>query len=413
MPLAIDNSNKFASRPRTLAIMGSTGSIGRQALDVVRQHPDMLRIGMLCANNSWELLASQAIEYRPKYVVICNQGHYFSLQEALRGSGVKVLAGMSSAIALIEEEPFDLVLAAMVGFSGLESTISALKSGRCVALANKETLVAAGSIVTALSVEHNAPIIPVDSEHSAIFQCLKGETQASWCPPYSYSTKENCIEKLVLTASGGPFRTWESADIENACAAQALKHPNWSMGAKVTVDSASMLNKGLEIMEASWLFNIPVKDVEVVVHPQSIIHSMVQFKDGCLKAQMGFPDMRVPIQYALTYPCRASLDTRRISFPELAQLSFFKPDLNRFPALALAYSAQEKGGSMPCTMNAANEVAVAAFLQGEIKFGAIPHIIEDTMAAAEFVGNPTLEEIFRTNEDARRIASIMLKKYLS
>ena len=408
----MDNSNSSVFGRRTLAIMGSTGSIGRQALDVVRQHPDMLRVGMLCANNSWELLAQQAIEFRPEYAVICNPGHYFELQEALRGSGVKALAGMNAAVGLMEEPEFDIVLAAMVGFSGLESTIAALKAGKAVALANKETLVAAGSIVTAVSIEHNAPIIPVDSEHSAIFQCLKGETAGSWCPPYSYTTSENCIEKLVLTASGGPFRTWNIEDIENADAAQALKHPNWSMGAKVTIDSASMLNKGLEIIEASWLFNMPVKDIEVVVHPQSIIHSMVQFKDGCLKAQMGFPDMRVPIQYALTYPFRQSLNTKRISFPELAGLSFFKPDLDRFPALRLAYSAQEKGGSMPCTMNGANEIAVAAFLRGEIKFGAIPHIIEDTMAAADVIGKPSLEDIFQADESARRTAAEALKKYI-
>ena len=322
---------------RHIAILGATGSIGTQALDVVSHHPDMFEIDLLTANNNARLLIEQALKFKPNNVVICNEDLYTTVNDALSGEDIKVFAGMESVNSLVQSSNVDIVLASMVGFSGLEPTINAIKAGKVIALANKETLVAAGSIVTRLAREYNSPILPVDSEHSAIFQCLQGEhTQ---------------IEKLILTASGGPFRTWSREDIAKATREQALNHPNWDMGAKVTIDSASMMNKGLEMIEASWLFNVSPDDIEIVVHPQSIVHSMVQFADGCLKAQLGAPDMRVPIQYALSYPERVGLDTQRISFPELAHLDFYAPDSSRFPAIDLAYYAHRVGGNMACILN--------------------------------------------------------------
>ncbi len=398
---------------RRVAIFGSTGSIGTQALDVISQHPELFEVEVLTANSQWEMLAAQARKFNPNAVVICNEEHYSALNSALSNSDVKVFAGMQSVVDLACSDNIDIVVAAMVGFSGLRSTMAAIKAGKTIALANKETLVAAGHIVTKLSSRYDAPIIPVDSEHSAIFQSIQGEG-CPWCPPFSYKAEGMAvppIEKLVLTASGGPFREWKREDIEKATASQALKHPNWNMGAKVTIDSASMLNKGLEIMEASWLFNVPVEKIEVVVHPQSIVHSMVQFTDGSLKAQLGFPDMRVPIGYALTYPHRRGLNTSRISFPELSQLTFFKPDLEKFPCLALAYRAQGRGGSLPCTMNGANEVAVAMFLKDMIPFGAIPHIIEESMDVAAFVESPSLDDIFEADREARRIAADVGRRF--
>ncbi len=379
---------------RHIAILGSTGSIGRQALDVINQHPDLFEVELLTANNNSGLLIEQARRFKPNSVVICNKELYNEVFEALDKEDIKVFAGIESANELVKGDNIDIVLAALVGFSGVDSTINAIKSGKVIALANKETLVAAGSIITALSREYGAPIIPVDSEHSAIFQSLQGE---------------RCrIEKLLLTASGGPFLDTPHEEIMKATRHQALKHPNWSMGAKVTIDSASMMNKGLEMIEASWLFNIPADQIEIVVHPQSIVHSLVQFTDGCLKAQLGAPDMRVPIQYALSYPSRLDLNTQRISLPELGQLTFRAPDREKFPAIDLAYSAHKQGGNMACIMNGANEVAVAALLEEKILFGKIPSIIEQTMARCSFIASPSIEEIYATHKEAMAIASTLV-----
>lgn len=375
---------------RHIAILGSTGSIGRQALDVIGQHQDLFEVELLTANNNADLLIGQALKFRPNSVVICNKGLYSKVFEALDKEDIKVFAGIESANELVKSSNIDIVLAALVGFSGVEPTISAIKSGKTIALANKETLVAAGSIITSLSREYGAPILPVDSEHSAIFQSIQGEMAE--------------IEKLLLTASGGPFLNADHNTIVNATRHQALKHPNWSMGAKVTIDSASMMNKGLEMIEASWLFNIPPEKIEIVVHPQSIVHSLVQFTDGSLKAQLGAPDMRVPIQYALSYPARLNLDTPRISLPELGQLTFLAPDRERFPAIDLAYHAHKCGGNMACIMNGANEVAVAALLEDKILFGKIPHIIEKTMERCSFISTPTIEDIYATHKEAMAIA---------
>lgn len=375
---------------RRIAILGSTGSIGTQALDVISQHTDLFEVELLTANNNADLLIEQALKFRPNHVVICNEELYAKVNDALSATDTKVFAGMKSVNDLVQSSTIDMVLASMVGFSGLEPTLNAIRGGKAIALANKETLVAAGSIVTRLAREYNTPIIPVDSEHSAIFQCLQGEyTQ---------------IEKLILTASGGPFRTWSIEDIAKATRVQALNHPNWDMGAKVTIDSASMMNKGLEMIEASWLFNVSPDDIEIVVHPQSIVHSMVQFTDGCLKAQLGAPDMRVPIQYALSYPQRVSLDTKRISFPELAHLDFYAPDSTRFPAIELAYAAHRMKGNMACIMNGANEIAVDAFLKDKILFHRIPQIIEKTMEKATFVPLPDIDDIYESHNQAKEIA---------
>lgn len=375
---------------RHIAILGSTGSIGTQALDVISQHPDLFEVELLTANNNSSLLIEQALKFKPNAVVICNKELYGTVFEALDKEDIKVFAGIESANELVKGSNIDIVLAAMVGFSGLEPTINAVKSGKVIALANKETLVAAGSIITKLAKEHNSPILPVDSEHSAIFQCLQGESAQ--------------IEKLLLTASGGPFLNTDIQSIMNATRHQALKHPNWSMGAKVTIDSASMMNKGLEMIEASWLFNMEPDKIEIVVHPQSIVHSLVQFTDGSLKAQLGAPDMRVPIQYALSYPHRIALDTKRISLAELGQLTFSAPDRKKFPAIDLAYSAHRQGGNMACIMNGANEVAVAALLEEKILFGKIPHIIEKTMQKCSFIAEPSISDIFETDACAKAIA---------
>ena len=379
---------------RHIAILGATGSIGTQALDVISRHTDMFEVELLTANNNAQLLIEQALRFRPNNVVICNKDLYDTVNDALAKEDIKVFAGMESVNALVQGSNVDIVLASMVGFSGLEPTINAIKAGKMIALANKETLVAAGSIVTRLAREYNSPIIPVDSEHSAIFQCLQGE--------------QTRIEKLILTASGGPFRNWSVEDIAKATREQALNHPNWDMGAKVTIDSASMMNKGLEMIEASWLFNMSPDDIEIVVHPQSIVHSMVQFSDGCLKAQLGAPDMRVPIQYALSYPQRVSLDTKRLNFAEVARLDFFAPDRETFPAIGLAYSAHRVGGNMACIMNGANEVAVDAFLKDRILFCRIPEIIEKTMEKATFVPLPDIDDIYASHEQAKEIAMSLI-----
>ena len=372
---------------RRIAILGSTGSIGRQALDVIRQHRDLFEVELLTANNSSDLLISQAIEFDANAVVICNEDKYKEVSDALQPHYIKVFAGMQSVCGLVTGDNIDIVLTSMVGFSGLASTVAAVKAGKTIALANKETLVAAGKIVMGLAAQHHARILPVDSEHSAIFQCLMGSAGAD-------------IEKIHLTASGGPFRTWTREQIAKATRAQALNHPNWRMGSKITIDSATMMNKGLEIIEARWLFGTPGDRIEVVIHPESIIHSMVEYADGSVIAQMGHPDMREAIQFAFSYPYRLSLDNRKLNFAELGGLSFYAPDRERFPALGLAYESLEKGGNMACIMNAANEAAVAAFLQEKIGFYDITDVVSECMAGADFVAEPDLDTIFRTNEAA-------------
>ena len=372
---------------RRVAILGSTGSIGTQALDVIRQHRDLFEVELLTANNSSEKLMEQALEFNVNSVVICNESKYQEVADALQPHYIKVFAGLDSVCGLVAGDNIDIVLTSMVGFSGLESTIAAVKAGKTIALANKETLVAAGHLVMDLAAKNNVRIFPVDSEHSAIFQCLMGSAGAE-------------IEKIHLTASGGPFRTWEKEDIAKATRAQALKHPNWAMGSKITIDSATMMNKGLEIIEAKWLFGTPGKKIEVVVHPESIIHSMVEYADGSVIAQMGHPDMREPIQYALGWPHRLPLSNRKLNFAELGKMSFYAPDMDKFPALGLAYEALDKGGNMACIMNAANEAAVSAFLRDEIGFYDITDTVAECMAGSEFVAEPDLETIFASNDEA-------------
>ena len=382
---------------RRIAILGSTGSIGRQALDVIRQHRDLFEVELPTANNSSDLLISQAIEFDANAVVICNEEKYQEVKSALDRHYIKVFAGMQSVCDLVTSDNIDIVLTSMVGFSGLSSTVAAVKAGKTIALANKETLVAAGSIVMNLAQKHHARIYPVDSEHSAIFQCLMGSAGAD-------------IEKIHLTASGGPFRTWSREDIAKATRAQALNHPNWSMGSKITIDSATMMNKGLEIIEARWLFGTPGEKIQVVIHPESIIHSMVEYADGSVIAQMGHPDMREAIQFAFSYPHRLPLDNRKLDFAALGSMSFFAPDHERFPALDLAYESLEKGGNMACIMNAANEAAVAAFLQEKIGFYDITDIVHECMAGADFAADPDLETIFRTNESSYAMAQDLVRK---
>lgn len=376
---------------RKIAILGSTGSIGRQALDVISHHKDEFCVEFLSANNNADLLIEQAKKFNPNCVTICNQSLYKKVSDELNSLDIKVFAGIKSVSDYMQSSNIDIVLAAMVGFSGLEPTIAAIKSKKVIALANKETLVAAGSIITKLAKENRVPILPVDSEHSAIFQCLQGE----------YAD----IEKIILTASGGPFRNFSKDQMKHITKEQALNHPNWSMGAKVTIDSASMMNKGLEMIEASWLFNIPSEKIEIVVHPQSIIHSMVQFTDGSLKAQMSYPDMRIPIQYALSYPHRLKLDNvKRLDFSALSELTFKVPDYNIFPSITLAYEAFNRGGNMPCILNGANEVAVEMFLKEAIDFCEMPIVIEKTMEKCSFVASPKIEDIFETDREAKKIA---------
>ena len=372
---------------RRIAILGSTGSIGRQALDVIRQHRDLFEVELLTANNSTDLLISQAIEFDANAVVICNEEKYREVKEALDPHDIKVFAGMQSVCDLVTGDNIDIVLTSMVGFSGLSSTVAAVKAGKTIALANKETLVAAGRIVMDLAARHGSHILPVDSEHSAIFQCLMGSAGAP-------------VEKIHLTASGGPFRTWTREQIAKATRAEALNHPNWSMGSKITIDSATMMNKGLEIIEARWLFGTPGDKIQVVIHPESIIHSMIEYADGSVIAQMGHPDMREAIQFAFSYPYRLTLDNRKLNFAELGSLSFFAPDAEKFPALKLAYESLEKGGNMACIMNAANEAAVAAFLKERIGFYDITRVVQECMAGADFVADPDPDTIFRTNEAA-------------
>lgn len=380
---------------RRIAILGSTGSIGKQTLDVVREHRDLFDVELLVCRSNWELMAEQAREFDVNAVVISDKSHYRSLQDALEDSDTKVFAGMDSACGLVAGDNIDVVVASIVGFSGLEPTLSAIRAGKVIALANKETLVAAGAIVMDLAERMGAPILPVDSEHSAIFQCL-------------LSAQGNKIEKIHLTASGGPFRTWEKSRIEAATKAMALKHPNWDMGAKITIDSATMMNKGFEVIEARWLFDMPVERINVVVHPESIIHSMIEFEDGAVIAQMANPDMREPIQLALGFPERLPLANEKLDFAKLGSISFFSPDLDKFPALGLAFKAMEKGGNIPCVMNAANEAAVAAYLRDRIPFYGISDVIGECMERFSFIETPTLEDIFSTNEDAYSMAESLI-----
>ncbi len=382
---------------RHIAILGSTGSIGRQALDVIRQHRDLFEVELLTANNSSDLLISQAIEFNANAVVICNEDKYQEVADALNPHYIKTFAGMQSICDLVGSDSIDIVLTSMVGFSGLSSTIAAVKAGKTIALANKETLVAAGEIVMNLARQHRARILPVDSEHSAIFQCLMGSAGAD-------------IEKIHLTASGGPFRTWTKDEIAKATRKEALKHPNWSMGSKITIDSATMMNKGLEIIEAKWLFGTPGDKIEVVIHPESIIHSMVEYADGSVIAQMGHPDMREAIQFAFSFPERLSLDNQKLNFAQLGSLTFFAPDYDKFPALNLAYEALEKGGNMTCIMNAANEAAVAAFLEEKIGFYQITDVVRKCMDGVDFVAHPDLDTIFATNAETLRKAEEIIKK---
>ena len=382
---------------RRIAILGSTGSIGRQALDVINQHRDLFEVELLTANNSTDLLIRQAIEFDANNVVICNEDKHKEVSDALQPHYIKVFAGMKSVCDLVQGDNIDIVLTSMVGFSGLESTIAAVKAGKTIALANKETLVAAGHIVMELAQRHHARILPVDSEHSAIFQCLMGSAGAD-------------IEKIHLTASGGPFRTWSREDIAKATRQQALNHPNWSMGSKITIDSATMMNKGLEIIEARWLFGTPGEKIDVVVHPESIIHSMVEYADGSVIAQMGHPDMREAIQLAFSFPHRLPLDNRKLNFAELGRMTFEAPDMQRFPALGLAYEALRKGGNMACIMNAANEAAVAAFLQDRIGFYDITDTVHSCMESVDFVATPDIDTIFETNRAAFEAAKAYIDK---
>lgn len=382
---------------RRIAILGSTGSIGRQALDVVRQHKDLFEVELLTANNSSALLIEQAMEFRPGSVVICNEAKYQEVADALQPNDIKVFTGMDSICSLVEAEDIDIVLTALVGFSGLRPTISAIKAGKIIALANKETLVAGGSVVMDLAKKYNSPILPVDSEHSAIFQCLLGATG-------------NPISRIHLTASGGPFRTWDRDRIAAATKNEALKHPQWTMGAKITIDSATMMNKGFEMIEARWLFDTAPDKINIVVHPQSIIHSMVEFADGAVIAQLGNPDMREPIQFALSFPERLTLNNKKLDFASLQGLTFEEPDMEKFPCLSLAFEAIRKGGNVPCAMNAANEAAVAAFLKDGIRFYDIPEIISACMAGVNFVEKPTVEDLLSTNAEVYRVAAEMCAK---
>ena len=377
---------------KRIAILGSTGSIGTQTLDIISQFPDRFEVYALTANNNVQLLAEQARKFQPEIVCIANEQHYAKLKASLADLPVKVYAGADAIAQMVSMESIDAVLASMVGYAGLKPTIEAIKAGKQIALANKETLVVAGELICKLSKKYHSQILPVDSEHSAIFQCLSGEG-------------DNPIEKLLLTASGGPFRNKSIDELEHVNAAQALKHPNWDMGAKITIDSASMMNKGFEVIEAKWLFGIEPERIEVVVHPQSIVHSMVQFADGCIKAQLGMPDMRMPILYALTYPDRMVTNLPRWDYTQCGQLTFEKPDLQKFRNLAFAYQAIKQGGNMPCIINAANEVVVAGFLQGRIGFLQMSDIIETVMAKAAFIQNPTYEDYVQTDCEARGIAS--------
>ena len=376
---------------KQIAILGSTGSIGTQTLDVVRQHPTEFGVYALTAHRSVELLIEQALEFNPAVVCIADESCYPRLREALSDLPIQVMAGERALEELVTMPEIDVVVAAMVGYAGLPPTIAAIKAKKTIALANKETLVVAGEIICRLAQRHKVSILPVDSEHSAIFQSLVGEDMDS-------------IEKLLLTASGGPFRTFSLEKMQHVTATQALQHPNWEMGAKITIDSASMMNKGFEVIEARWLFDIPVEKIQVLVHPQSVVHSAVQFVDGSVKAQLGTPDMRMPIQYALTYPKRWQSDVPRLDLFANSQLTFEAPDMDRFPNLALAYEAINRGGNAPCVLNAANEVVNLAFRNGKCAFLQMSDVIAQTMSKTTFIVEPTYEDYVQTDKEARRIA---------
>lgn len=380
---------------KQLCILGSTGSIGTQTLDIVRAYPDRYSVYALCANRSIDKLVAQAQEFKPEVVCIADETLYEDLKSQLSNLNCKVWAGADAITELVTMPSIDVVVAAMVGYAGLRPTIEAIKAGKTIALANKETLVVAGEIICDLALKHHAPILPVDSEHSAIFQSLVGEDRSE-------------IEKILLTASGGPFRTFSLEQMKTVTAADALKHPNWDMGAKITIDSASMMNKGFEVIEAKWLFGVPVEKVQVLVHPQSIVHSAVQFTDGAIKAQLGAPDMRLPIQYALSFPERLASDFPRVDLFSLGALTFEQPDLQRFPNLRLAYEAMNKGGNMPCVLNAANEVVNLAFREGKCGFLQMSEIIGQTMDKTAFIAKPTYEDYVQTDKEARQIANNLL-----
>ena len=386
----------MSENKKNIAILGSTGSIGTQALEVIAANASLFDVYALTAGNNVDLLIRQARAFQPEVVVIGNENLYPQLKDALRDLPVKTFAGADAIAQVAAMEPVDVVLTAMVGYSGLKPTIEAVKAGKRIALANKETLVVAGELINDLCIHHGAAVIPVDSEHSAIFQCLVGEGN-------------NPVEKLILTASGGPFRTYNWNELQHVTPAQALKHPNWDMGAKITVDSASMMNKGFEVIEAKWLFNIAPRQIEVLVHPQSIIHSMVQFADGSIKAQLGLPDMKLPIQYAFTFPERISSNFPRMDFSLYPHFTFEKPDMERFRNLAFAYDAIEKGGNMPCVLNAANEVVVDAFLKGKTGFLEMSDIIESVMSNMSFTAKPAYEDYVMSDREARAMAASRIK----
>lgn len=377
---------------KEIAILGSTGSIGTQTLDIVRAYPDQFSVYAISANTSVTKLVEQAHEFHPEVVCIADESKYEELKQALADVQCKVWAGADAIAQMVTMPSIHIVVAAMVGYAGLKPTIEAIKAGKTIALANKETLVVAGEIITELACRFHTPILPVDSEHSAIFQSLHGENPDE-------------VEKILLTASGGPFRTFTREQMQTVTAAQALKHPNWDMGAKITIDSATMMNKGFEVIEAKWLFGVRYDQIEVLVHPQSIVHSAVQYRDGSVKAQMGCPDMHLPIQYAMTYPKRWDMDYPRLNLTEIGQLTFEKPDLERFPNLRLAYEAIAKGGNMPCILNAANEVANLAFRQGKCSFFGMSDIIANTMQKATFIAKPTYEDYVASDREARQIAA--------
>jgi len=384
-------------RKKHVALLGSTGSIGTQALDVIRKNRNLFEVEVLTAQDNADLLIKQALEFLPNAVVIGNEALYDRVAAALLPADIKVFSGINSIASIVEMESIDMVLTALVGYSGLQPTIRAICAGKSIALANKETLVVAGELVTKLALENQVGIIPVDSEHSAIFQCLAGELN-------------NPIEKIILTASGGPFRGRDMEFLKTVTREQALKHPNWSMGAKITIDSASLMNKGLEVIEAQWLFGLEPSEIEVVIHPQSIIHSLVQFHDGSIKAQMGLPDMKLPIQYALSYPQRIKSDFKRFNFTDYPSLTFEKPDVKTFRNLELAYYVMRKGGNAPCILNAANEIAVNEFLKENIRFIEIPEIIENCIEKVQYIASPSYEDYVNTDIETRRMAkSLKLK----
>ncbi|WP_218625286.1 1-deoxy-D-xylulose-5-phosphate reductoisomerase [Mucilaginibacter sp. dw_454] len=382
---------------KNIAILGSTGSVGTQTLEVIGENPSLFKAYVLTANNNAFLLIEQTLKFKPAYAIICDESKYAEVKNALANTSTKVLAGIKAIADIVTDPQIDIVLTAMVGFAGLEPTISAITAGKTIALANKETLVVAGELINSLAKRHNVKILPVDSEHSAIYQCLVGE-------------ENNPIEKIILTASGGPFRGKTSDFLANVTREHALKHPNWVMGAKITIDSATLMNKGLEVIEAKWLFDLDAEQIDVIVHPQSIVHSLVQFEDGSLKAQMGLPDMKLPIQYALAYPDRLKNNFKRFSFIDYPTLTFEKPDLETFRNLGFAYTALNKAGNMPCIVNAANEVAVAGFLADSLSFLAMSDVIENCMQRMNFQTHPTLDDYLNTDKETRIFAQNLIKQ---